>query len=41
MPISRALHAVAALVLLAIATPLIASCGVNSIPTYEEQAKAA
>ena len=47
MRISRSLHmprmarAIAGLVLLSLTLPLIASCGVNSIPTYEEKAKAA
>ncbi len=41
MPISNTLRAWAAVVLLAVTTPLIASCGVNAIPTYEEQARAA
>jgi LemA protein len=34
-------RAIALFVLLAVTLPLIASCGVNSIPTYAEQAKAA
>ena len=34
-------RAIAGLVLLSLTLPLIASCGVNSIPTYEEQARAA
>ena len=47
MRIFRSLHlprmarAIAGLVLLSLTLPLIASCGVNSIPTYEEQARAA
>ena len=47
MRIFRSLHlprmarAIAGLVLLSLTLPLIASCGVNSIPTYEEKAKAA
>ncbi len=40
-PTSGRFRANAALVLLVAILPLIASCGVNSIPTYEEQAKAA
>lgn len=38
---SRGMRAIGTLALLAIVLPFIASCGVNSIPTYEEQAKAA
>lgn len=47
MQISRSLdmprmaRAIAGLVLLSLTLPLIASCGVNSIPTYEEKARAA
>jgi LemA protein len=41
LPISGRFRTNAALVFLAAILPLIASCGVNSIPTYEEQAKAA
>src|SRR3979409_1112207 len=47
MPISemalapRLRRRAAALVLMLFVMPLLASCGVNSIPTYQEQAKAA
>ncbi len=41
LPMARLARAIRVLVLLAVALPLIASCGVNSIPTYQEQAKAA
>jgi LemA protein len=44
MPISEVrprMRGIATLVLLVVVLPLIASCGVNSIPSYQEQAKAA
>ncbi|MEA2781500.1 MAG: LemA protein [Rhodospirillaceae bacterium] len=41
MRISKTLRLVTLLLQLAIATPLIAGCGVNAIPSYQEQAKAA
>jgi LemA protein len=40
-PISSLTRRAALLVLLLLATPLLASCGVNNIPTFEQQAKAA
>jgi LemA protein len=40
-PISSMVRTFAAFVLVVLALPLTASCGVNSIPTYQEQAKAA
>jgi LemA protein len=41
MPISSRPRRLALVVLLLLLTPLLASCGVNNIPTYEQQAKAA
>src|ERR1043165_5468793 len=38
---SRHFRAVATFLVVALALPLVASCGVNAIPTYQEQAKAA
>ena len=38
---SRQFRAVATFLVVAFALPLLASCGVNAIPTYQEQAKAA
>jgi LemA protein len=40
-PISSLPRRTALLVLLLLIAPLLASCGVNNIPTYEQQAKAA
>jgi LemA protein len=40
-PKSRRFHAVTTFLVVALALPFVASCGVNAIPTYQEQAKAA